>query len=69
MKIVMMKTAASDAGVFMEGKTYETDAATAEMWIRRGAAVAVDAAGKIETAAAEPVAERAVRRGRPKKAE
>lgn len=65
MRVKMLKTAANNDGVFLQGQEYDLDPMLATMWVSRGAAEALDF---IETAMVEPVAEQAVKaRGRPRK--
>jgi hypothetical protein len=66
MKVFMLKTAATQDGVYPQGKEVDLPVELAMLWIERGAAVAVDPV--VETAAVEPEVEQAVKpRGRPRK--
>lgn len=69
MRIKMLKTAASAVGVFGAGTVVDVNDDFAAEMVRRGAAEYVDAPAtdEIAEAVAPPVAEQAVRRGRPKR--
>jgi len=61
MRVRMIKTAADNTGVYAAGSEYELDPAIAQVWVSRGAAVALDT---VEEAVAEPVVEQSTRRRR-----